>query len=224
MNQVQTIEQSERTQESRIPMTDIEFENGFADGKFAEWVNGEAIVFRSPNTRHELIWGFLHSLLDVYIRAFGLGLLFSEPYSMRINRGGSIREPDLFFVANEHLSNLDEQRLNGPADLIVEIISNESVARDRSDKFYEYQSGGVREYWVIDPRRGFERADFWVLDDNNRFRPVLVDADGIYHSTVLRNFRLDINSLLAEQLPDPLKIAGKLVGTDGIRRDFGLDQ
>lgn len=114
--------------------------------------------------------------------------------------------------------------LNGPADLIIEIISTESVARDRSDKFYEYQSGGVREYWVIDPRPSMTRADFWVLDKTNRYRPIPIDSDGIYHSTILPNFWLNVDNLLAEELPDPLKIVSKLVGIDGIQHAFGLDQ
>jgi len=29
----------------------------------------------------------------------------------------------------------------------VEVISDDSVARDRADQFYEYQTAGVQEYW-----------------------------------------------------------------------------
>jgi len=54
------------------------------------------------------------------------------------------------------------------------------MARDRGDKFYEYQEGSVREYWMFDPRPGKERVDFYVLDEHGRYQPVPVPADGVY--------------------------------------------
>ncbi len=36
-------------------------------------------------------------------------------------------------------------------------------------------AAGVREYWILDPRPGYERADFYVLDEQGRYRPVPVD-------------------------------------------------
>jgi Uma2 family endonuclease len=33
----------------------------------------------------------------------------------------------------------------------MEVIFPDSQSRDRRVKFLEYQSAGVREYWVIDP-------------------------------------------------------------------------
>jgi Uma2 family endonuclease len=33
----------------------------------------------------------------------------------------------------------------------LEVVSPESQNRDRRQKFNEYESGGVGEYWIIDP-------------------------------------------------------------------------
>jgi Uma2 family endonuclease len=59
---------------------------------------------------------------------------------MRATPDGPARQPDLLFVAREHLDRLTETRLSGPADFVVEVVSDDSVARDRADKFYEYQA------------------------------------------------------------------------------------
>jgi Uma2 family endonuclease len=97
---------------------------------------------------------------------------------------------------------------------LVEVISPESVARDRSDKFDEYQEAGVREYWVCDPRAPRQRADFWVLDESGLYRPAPPDEDGIYRSTVIPNFWLNVNWLWQEELPDPLSAFAQIVGPD----------
>ena len=105
-----------------------------------------------------------------------------------------------------------------PADLVVEVISTESVARDSSEKFYEYQANGVREYWVIDPRPGLARADFWVLDDHGAYRPVPIGADGFYLSTVLPNFKLDVTRLLTDESLDHFQALIDMVGIEAINR------
>ncbi|MEW6281474.1 MAG: hypothetical protein AB1758_22885 [Candidatus Eremiobacterota bacterium] len=45
------------------------------------------------------------------------------------------------------------------------MISDDSVGRDRGDKFYEYEEGGGQEFWLIDPRPGRERIEPCVLSD-----------------------------------------------------------
>jgi Uma2 family endonuclease len=121
----------------------------------------------------------------------------------------------LIFVANEHLDRVTREQLNGPADLVIEVISEGSVYNDRVDKFQEYEEGGVREYWLIDSRPKRQRADFYVLDDQGHYQPVPIGKDGIYHSTVLPNFWLRV-AWLWETEPDALAALDELVGTEAI--------
>jgi Uma2 family endonuclease len=153
---------------------------------------------------------FLIFLLQGFVRFHRLGEVLAAPVTMRVLPGGAAREPDLFFLAADHLDRLTETELNGPADLAIEIVSDESVSRDKDDKFYEYQAGNVREYWIIDPRPNRKRADFFVLDQNGIYQPVPV-ADGIYHSAVLANFWLKVDWLWAED-PNPLVALAEVVG------------
>ncbi|PJF48765.1 MAG: Uma2 family endonuclease [Chloroflexi bacterium] len=87
-----------------------------------------------------------------------LGKLFTGPHAMRLP-GGNAREPDAFFVSNARLANAGEAFLDGPADLVIEVVSDDSVSRDRVEKFDEYEAAGIPEYWVIDPRPHRKRAD-----------------------------------------------------------------
>jgi len=120
----------------------------------------------------------------------------------------------------EYLAWADEdvhaEWVNGPADLVVEVISDDSVSRDRADKFYEYQSAGVLEYWIIDPRHGYERVDFYVLDEKGRYRPIPVDADGCYRSMVVPGFWFEVAWVLSEEPPNVLQALSQIVGSEKV--------
>jgi Uma2 family endonuclease len=66
------------------------------------------------------------------------------------------------FVAKANASRLTEKRLEGPADLVIEVVSDDSVERDYDEKFIEYQDCGVQEYWIVDPRPRRNRALFYT--------------------------------------------------------------
>jgi len=105
-----------------------------------------------------------------------------------LNTGFETERP---FVAKGRLDLLKETYLEGPADLVVEIASAESRLRDRGTKFAEYEMGGVREYWLLDPER--KEADFYRLDERGRYRLMETDSEGIYRSEVLPGFRLKVD-------------------------------
>ena len=199
----------------KLRMSYEEFLNWADEDVHAEWVNGEVIVAMPAKEIHQNIVEFLYVMLNFFVRWFALGKVHTAPFEMRVLADGPAREPDLLFVANDHLERLTNDRLAGPADLIVEVISGDSVYRDRVDKFEEYEAGGVREYWIVDPRPGKQRADFWILDANGRYRAGEI-KDGIYRSTVLPGLWLRVEWLLAENLPDPLVALAQIVGREKI--------
>ena len=183
------------------------------EGGLTEWVDGEVIVLTPPTILHQRIVGFLSTLLHLFTQMYHLGQVLAAPVGMRAIVGGNGREPDVLFLATENLGFLTERAVEGPADLVVEVISEDSVARDRGDKFYEYQEGGVREYWIIDPRPSKQRVDLYVIDRDARYQPVPVASDGAYHSAVLPGFYLKEGWLWADE-PNPLAALVELVGLE----------
>jgi Uma2 family endonuclease len=117
----------------------------------AEWVpkdssgKGEVIVQMPPKLIHQEVADFLSRLLGLFVRLFNLGKVVIAPFEVKLLPGGSSREPDILFVANEHLDRLTPDKLVGPPDLAIEIVSESSIKRDRSAKYKEYQAAGVRE-------------------------------------------------------------------------------
>jgi Uma2 family endonuclease len=153
---------------------------------------------------HQDISDFLTSVLRAFVETRQLGIIRSAPFQMRLAHSG--REPDLLFLAYEHLERRKGTYLDGPADLVVEIMSPESAARDRGEKFYEYAEAGIPEYWLIDPLR--EQAEFYQMDASGSYRPALPDAEGIYHSKVLPGFWLCVDWLW--RLPPVLDVLRQL--------------
>jgi Uma2 family endonuclease len=161
---------------------------------------------------HQRTLNFLNHLLDFFARFFDLGQVFIAPTQMKLSPTGAGREPDIMFVAREHLDRVLENRLDGPADLVVEIISDDSVSRDLDEKFFEYQDAGVLEYWVIDPRPRRKRALFYRLDEQGQYQSIPVGADGIYRSLSLPGFWFNVNWLWQKELPDPQMAFAEIAG------------
>ena len=195
-----------QVQERRLAMSYDEFLSWLGEDTHAEWIDGEVIVFMPPTFKHQAIVGLLHTLLSLFAELFDLGVVQVAPFEMRATPNSPAREPDLLFVAREHLDRLTPERLAGPADLVVEIVSDSSVGRDRSDKFYEYQQLGIAEYWIIDPRPGKERIDWFRLTAEGKYLAISPDEYGRYHSTLLPGFWLDPAWLWQEPLPSALPL------------------
>ena len=153
--------------------------------------------------RHQLLVSFLAALLQHFVEAKRLGLVIPAPFQMKT--GGDLpgREPDVLFVADQHLDRLKDTYLDGAADVAVEVISPESLVRDRGDKFYEYEKGGVGEYWLIDPVR--QLAEFYHLE-GGAYRLAPVDEVGVYRSAVLSGLWLRVEWLWQEPLPPLLDV------------------
>jgi Uma2 family endonuclease len=202
----QQVEQATSTQEQRLKMTYEEFLAWADEDTHAEWVDGEVIVYMPPRLIHQDLMLFLGSLINRFARRLGLGKAVVAPFEMLIDSAKASRQPDVFFVLSEHLDRLGQVRLNGPADLVIELVSDSSATLDRDDKFYEYQAAGIPEYVIIDPRPRRHRVEYNRLNETGEYLPVLPDAEGRYHSTVLPGFWLDPAWLWQDPLPDDAEL------------------
>lgn len=190
--------------EEKVVAENIDFETYLRefDGRHAEFYDGKVILMSPSTGEHNEIVGFIFILFNSYLGLTKLGKVRVEKVAMRMVVDGVVNspEPDLFVVVGENLANLTETYMDGAADLVVEVISAESEDRDRGKKFTLYEKAGVREYWLVDPLR--KESYFYLLNENRRFNLKLPDQRGIYHSTVLPKFKLEVALLHREQVPD----------------------
>jgi Uma2 family endonuclease len=169
-----------------------------------EWVDGEVIPMPGVAGDQADADIFLGTILKFYVDLKSLGVVRREPFQMKTGPDLPGRSPDILFVANRNRQRLRRTFLEGPADLVVEIIRPDSQTRDRVHKFAEYEAGGVTEYWLVDPDR--RTAEFFQRRRNGKYKALAPDAKGIYHSKAVPGFWLTVDWLWRRPLPSTVDV------------------
>jgi Uma2 family endonuclease len=177
-------------------MTEEEFVGWCDEDTRAEWVDGEVVMMSPLNVDHGDLLRWLLGVLGAFVEEKDLGVVLPD-VQVRLATQRTRRVPDIWFVSNQRRDLLRRAHLEGPPDLVIEIVSPDSEARDWREKYLEYQAAGVREYWVIDPMS--EHMEAYVLTAGGSLETPAAGADeyrrieekeGVIESTVLPGFRL----------------------------------
>jgi len=118
------------------------------DGNKYELIRGELFVTPPPTDDHETIAARLTRILDPFIAANGLGMLYHPRAVMQFD--GSQVEPDLMVRQPQASRKATWSEAPTPI-LIVEILSPYTRRRDHVEKRSLYIDAGVEEYWIVDP-------------------------------------------------------------------------
>lgn len=174
-----------------------------------EWVDGTVIEHKTPAPMHQQMVDYLGRLLTAYARYAEAGEVLSAPLEMRCRLGGNARQPDVVFVSKINPAPLEAGKLGGPAEVVVEVVGDDSVKRDYEEKWKEYQADGVQEYWIIDPRPGQHKAFFFQRQPSGAYKLIQPEA-GIYHSAAFPGFWLRLAWLW--ERPEPQMIFAEIIG------------
>lgn len=124
------------------------------DGNRYELIEGELFVSRAPSLDHQRIVRNLLIAFGDYLKQNPVGESFPGPGVLLSDFSGVI--PDVVFISNERKKEIATgTHITGAPDLIIEILSPgaENERRDRKAKLQLYRKYGVKEYWIVDPRR-----------------------------------------------------------------------
>ena len=168
------------------------------DGERHELIDGEHYVTPSPNTKHQRVSLHLVVMIGGWLEEHRIGHLFHAPYDVVLSRF-DIVEPDLLYLSNERAAEvMTTLHLQGAPELVVEIGSPGTRARDETIKRRLYERAGVSEYWCIDPELDVVRV---YRRDGDRFaRPVELsrEAGDILTTPLLPDLTLPLDRVCQE--------------------------
>lgn len=118
------------------------------EGTRYELASGKLIAMSpAPGPWHQLV---LQELVDAIKKACGTEyVVFIAPVDVILS-DKEVRQPDLMMLHRSSMAQMSKRGIEGPPDLVAELLSPSSVKRDREDKRRSYAHYGVPEYWIID--------------------------------------------------------------------------
>lgn len=163
------------------------------DGRRYEIIGGELVVSPAPLVVHQELLARLFLLFAGFVNPRRLGRVLFVPLDVVLS-GHDRVQPDLIFVARDRFGIIGPERVEGPPDLVLEVLSPSSRRTDRIRKAALYATAGVRESWLVDPR---SRGVTVFALAGRRFEPV-PQREGFAASTVLAGFEVDVAALFAD--------------------------
>jgi Uma2 family endonuclease len=102
----------------------------------------------------------------------------------------SVVQPDVIYLSAGRRE-MARHRIVGSPDLLVEVLSPSSMGRDWRLKLMLYAESGIREYWIVDPKK---RLIEFLVNEGGRFM-IAMPAGAKYRSHGLPEVHLDVAEL-----------------------------
>ncbi len=145
------------TREEYLSLPDDGFKYDMIDGVLALTPSG---FFDHDNS--QLNFG---RLLGNFVEERKVGKLVSE-VDIFLPDGGDVLRPDISFILNENLP-IVKGHIHGVADLVCEVLSESTRARDLGVKADRYLLNGIKEYWIVDPKEN--EIFVWINQDKKEW-------------------------------------------------------
>lgn len=139
------------------------------EGQRAEVIDGQMYMMAPPNRKHQEIAGELFGVIREYIKKHnGQCKPYIAPFAVFLNSDDrNYVEPDISVVCDKN--KLNEKGCNGAPDWVIEIVSPGSQRMDYMIKLFKYQTAGVREYWIVDPKDEIVTVYDFEHDDMGKY-------------------------------------------------------
>ena len=172
-----------------------------------EYLDGRIVMHSPASDRHEDLFRFLLTLLSAYIGERGGAVVRGSRYPMRLDADWS-PEPDILVVRGARRHLMTPRRLEGPADMVIEIASESDPKLDYREKLPRYRQAQIEEIWIVNP---FANDVLAEVKTGAAYAARTVSS-GRLASSVVSDFWIDVGWLWQPELPAPLKCLRALLG------------
>jgi Uma2 family endonuclease len=172
-----------------------------------EYLDGRLVMASPASERHEDLFSFLITLLRAYADENGGAVVRGSRFPMRLDPRWS-PEPDILVVRTSRRHLITPQRLEGPADMVIEITSESDPGLDVREKLPRYRDAAIDEIWIVDRFSESVRVD--------TRRPGGYDSrtmsSGRLESAVIPGFWIEVSWLWQTDLPPTLECLRQIMG------------
>lgn len=119
------------------------------DGRRYEIIEGELYEMPAPTLAHAFAIAKIITLLIPLLDRLN-GRWFTAPLDVFLP-GANPVQPDIIAFLPGSKANLVDRGIEGPPDLVVEVLSPSNRVHDLLTKRALYARAEVREYWIVDP-------------------------------------------------------------------------
>ena len=159
------------------------------DEQRVELIDGVFYDMSAPRIVHQDISYLIHSAIADFIKKNkGKCKAFFAPVDVQIDCDDkTMVQPDVLVVCDR--SKIQGFGIFGAPDFLVEILSDSTRKKDLTIKPSKYMEAGVREYWIVDPKKRV-LITYNFMDED--FVPVVLPLKGEAPVAIFDN-RLKIN-------------------------------
>jgi Uma2 family endonuclease len=164
------------------------------DGKRHEIIDGDHFMTPAPNIKYQRVSGNLFNALTNFLKVHKSGEAFAAPCDVVLS-DEDVVEPDLLFISAARATIITEKNIQGPPDLVVEILSAGTRKTDEIIKRKLYERYGVWEYWIVDPE--LETVKIYRLNNEGYVRPLELarEANETLSTPLLPGFQVPLGEL-----------------------------
>jgi Uma2 family endonuclease len=163
------------------------------DGRRYEIINGELFEMPLPTMEHATVVANVITVVIPLVRQLG-GRWLTAPLDVFF-QGADPVQPDILAILPGGSARLVERGVEGPPDLIVEVVIPTSHVHDALTKHALYALGGVREYWTVDPAS--RTMELFTLDRDAYHRESVLSGSDAPHSLLLGALPFPVDDLFA---------------------------
>jgi Uma2 family endonuclease len=163
------------------------------DGKQYEVIDGELFMTPAPKPKHQEIVLRIAEELSRFVREKNLGKVFISPIDVLLEQH-TFLQPDVLFIRKERLEIVKEEAIEGPPDLVVEVLSPSTFYKDLRKKMTAYAQFGVQEYWIVDPET--QTVEVYARRDNKLQLSQKFSSGETLESPLLPGFHLAVHDVL----------------------------
>ena len=162
------------------------------EGAPYQLINGEFVMTPAPTTYHQRILRRLLVSLSQYCDNQEIGEVLCAPIDVFFSETETY-QPDIIYISKDRFSIIAEEKVEGPPDLIAEILSPNNAYYDLRHKKQIYEQHDVKEYWIVDPME----KSIEIYENKQKLFGLVkkYDQSEIFESPFLKGFELTLSEV-----------------------------